>query len=121
MPKFEQVWQQIREIASLSPVIHTLSQKVPNKIIHVDEDAIFVVSERTDREREVEKKMFQMFWEVLEQQGQMVQEDVPYPLHGRIIMAILARLPYVEYSLKPQTLYLMQKRTHEIGTIRERQ
>lgn len=124
--EFEQAWQQIQEIVSSTPVVHTLSRRVPNRIIYSDENVIIVESERpakseTPQERKLKKEKFRQFWKVLTQQGQMVQEDVrEYHGVGRIIMAFLARLPYVEYSLQPQTLYLMLTATHEIGTIRER-
>jgi hypothetical protein len=116
---FEHVWQQILEIARKRDEICTISQGVPNKILFVHKNAIVVSSERTGNPRYLTKANFIRCWTVLVENGQL---SIP-PVHvgnERIILALLARLPNVEYSTKPkQTLYFMPWNTHPIGTKRE--
>lgn len=121
---FEQVWQQILEIArrKKNEGIYTLSQdkrRAHNQIVSVMENAIDVVSEKTREQRKLPKRDFRRCWKVLIEDGQL---SIP-PVHvwnERIIMAFLAYLPNVEYSTRPQTLYLMPIDTHPKGTRRER-
>jgi len=125
MLDFEQVWQDIRHVASSKTPIYTLSQKVPNDVLSCNESSIVVKSRRTKRPRELKKKMFQQFWEMLVEQGQMNGDEFfehtrRLPWHGCIIMAFLAHLPHVEYSLNPLTLHFVQNETRELGTTRQR-
>ena len=121
MTNFEQVWQQILQIARTREEICTLGNRrrgVRNQIVSVHEDGITVVSERTGTKRKLRRRDFQRCWEVLIEDGQL---SIP-PVHvgnERIIMAFLAHLPNVEYSHEPQTLHLMPYDTHTLGTKRE--
>ncbi len=118
---FEDVWKDILEVARIKKDtgIQTLTRKILNKIVSVREDAIYVMSEATGNIRKLSKSDFKECWNALIKNGKL---SIP-PVHvwnERIIMAFLAHLPYIEYSLNPQTLYLMPTATHPLGTIKRR-
>ncbi len=37
---------------------------------------------------------------------------------GSIIVSFLARLPYIEHSIKPRVLHLVDSDTHALGTLK---
>ena len=121
MTDFERVWQQILEVARTIGEITTLTHKVSNQVVSVAEEAIVVKSKRTEQPRQLAKSMFRRVYDTLTIHRQIMckrDEDVLVS-HQRIIMAFLAHLPNVEYSIRPQTLYLMPTNTHPLGTMRE--
>ena len=120
---FDKVWKDLLELASSKESISTLSQHVSNDIKPFSSKSIIVVSERTLIRRFLRKERFRLFWSVLKQKGSLVRENIPASKRmyvGRIIFSILAHLPYVEYELKPQRLYLMQNSSHPLGTLKKR-
>ncbi len=120
---FDKVWKDLLELANSKESIPTLSQQVSNDIKSFSSKGIIVVSERTLNSRVLRKERFRLFWSVLKQKGSLVREDIPATKRmyvGRIIFSFLAHLPYIEYELKPQRLYLMQNNTHPLGTLKKR-
>ena len=105
IPDFEEVWEEILEIARMKDSIKTLDMRVENEIISVKSDRIMVVSERTGKERPVRKEDVKMDWEILASKGSLqIGEENSW--HGSIVAAFLAELPFVGYTLRPRTLYL---------------
>ena len=105
IPDFEDVWGEILEIARRKASIKTLGMCVENEIISVESDRIMVVSERTGKERPVRKEDVKMDWEILANKG-LLQKGEEKSWHGSIVAAFLAELPFVDYTLRPRTLYL---------------
>ena len=105
IPDFEDVWEEILEIARRKASIKTLGMRVENEILSVKSDKIMVVSERTGKERPVRKEDVKMDWEILASKGSLqIGEEKSW--HGSIVAAFLAELPFVDYTLRPRTLYL---------------
>lgn len=105
IPDFEDVWEEILEIARRKVSIETLGMRVENEILSVKSDRIMVVSERTGKERPVRKEDVKMDWEILASKGTLqIGEEKSW--HGSIVAAFLAELPFVGYTLRPRTLYL---------------
>lgn len=118
--EFEKVWQQILRCAREKGEISTLDRRILNRIVSFAENAVYVVSEKTKRQRCISKRDFQRCWNVLIENGRL---SIP-PVHvwnERIIMAFLAHLPCVEFSLRPLTLYLTPKDTHPLCTTRKKE
>ena len=121
---FDEVWRDLREVASQKEKIRTLTQQVPNRIVSVTDSSITVVSERgSGGKRELTRQRFEDFWSKLSEQKSLnFMKDIPESLYrpvGAIIIAFLAHLPCVEYTIKPRVLYLMENATHDLGTTQE--
>jgi hypothetical protein len=118
----DSVWEDVTELAGKSKTISTLSRGVKNTILGVHPEKITLRSELTKKEREILKEEFGMFWEMLSRKKELrFPHDVKDPAMvraGSIIISFLARLPYVEHSVKPRALYLMDKDTHALGTLK---
>ncbi|MCS7385194.1 MAG: hypothetical protein NDF55_00445 [archaeon GB-1867-005] len=124
MDSFEYVWRDILQIAKKLSSISTLGLGVTVKIEDVKDDRIIVYSERTGKRRVLKKERFKPFWNALLRRGSLNYKKDLKPSDwagaGAIIIAFLARLPYIEYSLQPCILYLKSENTHSIGTLKER-
>jgi hypothetical protein len=116
------VWDDITKLAKTSKDISTLSRGVKNKILSVHPDKITLRSELTKSERTVLKEEFSHFWKILRAKKKLhFPKDVTDPKlvrAGSIIISFLARLPYIEHGVKPRVLYLMDKDTHDMGTLK---
>jgi len=119
---FESVWNDIVEVAKRRDSISTLSRGVKNRIVNVKDDMITLRSELTKKERSLMKEEFRRFWEILYGEGKLnFLKDIKDPKLvrvGSVIISFLARLPNVEHQLKPRVLYLMDKNTHNQGTLK---
>lgn len=130
---FEQVWQQILEVAEINEKkgIYTLgrdvhSRGVHNQIVEINENYIVVISEKPlkspkQKRRKLKKEGFQCLWNTLRKRGQLdvydIKEECNKQYHqktGRIMMAFLAQLESlvkVDWPINPvskrrrQTLY----------------
>lgn len=111
VPEFESVWKEILRIARENRKIPTLDRNVINEIRNVTHNSIRVVSETKRRERTLKREQFKIAWEFLVEHGILgLEEAASLGLIGvrSIMFAILARLPYVEYSTRPLTLRLRE-------------
>ena len=115
-------WDDITKLAKTSKNISTLSRGVKNKILSVHPDKIILRSELTKSERTVLKEEFSHFWKILNAKKKLhFPKDIQDPKlvrAGSIIISFLARLPYIEHGVKPRVLYLMDKNTHDMGTLK---
>jgi hypothetical protein len=118
----ESVWHDITSLAGKDKTITTLSRGVKNKILAVKPDKIVLRSELTKTERSVLKEEFQHFWSILSRQKKLrFPHDIKDPKMiraGSIIISFLARLPYIEHSVKPRVLHLADSNTHPMGTLK---
>jgi hypothetical protein len=116
------VWDDITKLAKSTKNISTLSRGVKNKIMSVHPDKIMLRSELTKTERTILKEEFGHFWDVLKAEKKLhFPKDIQDPKlvrAGSIIISFLARLPYIEHSVKPRMLYLMDQDTHDFGTLK---
>lgn len=116
------VWDDITKLAKTSRSISTLSRGVKNKVLSVHPDKITLRSELTKSERTVLKEEFSHFWDILRAKKKLhFPKDITDPKlvrAGSIIISFLARLPYIEHGVKPRVLYLMEKDTHDMGTLK---
>ena len=96
-----------------------IDRGIRNEIVSVTGNTIFVASEKTKRRRLLPKADFRRCWNILTQNGQL---SIP-PVHvwnERIVMAFLAHLPCVEYSIRPLTLHFVLENTHPSCTTLKR-
>lgn len=101
----EEVWEEILDIARRKDSIQTLGLELNNEIIAIKPDKIIVISERTGKERPVRKEDVRMDWEILASKGSLrIGEEKSW--HGSIVAEFLAELPFIDYTLRPRTLYL---------------
>ncbi|MBN2330854.1 MAG: hypothetical protein JXC85_03495 [Candidatus Aenigmarchaeota archaeon] len=118
----EAVWEDITQLANTSKSVSTLSRGVKNKVLSVHPDRIILRSELTKSERTLLKEEFSHFWGILRAKKKLhFPKDIQDPKlvrAGSIIISFLARLPYIEHSVKPRMLHLMDKDTHDMGTLK---
>lgn len=121
---FDETWKKIVEMVEKKGFIETLSRGVKNKILQAGSNGFKIRSEITKSERFLDKKEFMYFWNLLQRKGKLdIAKDIQDPRLlriGSVIISVLARLPNVEHDLKPRILYLMDKNTHNIGTLKRR-
>lgn len=121
---FENVWKDIIEIAEKYGHIDTLSRGISNKILEIGSNGMKIRSEITKKERFIAKDEFRHFWNVLQGKGKLdLAKDIQDPRLlrlGSVIISFLARLPNVEHGLKPRILYLLENKTHNLGTLKRR-
>ena len=100
---FEQVWRELSEILNKKAVF-TLERKVRNVILKVTEDKITRWSERAQsgEQSDISKREFRQVWEELMDQGEASTSGDPH----RIVYAIMAELPYVEYVPQQKVIRL---------------
>lgn len=91
---FDQVWRELSEILNKKAVF-TLERKERNVILKVTEDKITRWAEKAQsgRPSHISRREFRQVWEELRDQG---EASTSGDLH-RIVYAIMAELPYVEY------------------------
>jgi len=107
------VWQELRENLAQQPYVRTLSQRVINEIVRVNEDAITVRSEKSLNERTVEMRTFKVWWDHLVANGSASlspgDPNNPDPWHSRIVGAIIAEcLPERVKVLNSKTIGLLR-------------
>ena len=110
---FEEVWQDIIDNLNVGEEVYTLTQRVRNRITDVGRDSITVMSERTKKERKLLKRDFKPFVDYLLNRGSLdFMHDLPesdWRHKGAIIIAILAKLDYVDYETRPRRLFLRNR------------
>ncbi len=118
----DHMWKDVMNLARSVKTVSTLSRGVKNKILYVHPDRIVLKSELTKAERSIHKDDFQHFWKILSAKKKLhFPKDISDPKMvraGSVIISFLARLPYVEHSVKPRMLHLMDEDTHEMGTLK---
>lgn len=123
-PSFESVWRDVTGIAKKRKNISTLSKKSSNTIDSVSKSFIKMREGRNRKLITIRKGEFQSYWNVLSRKGVLnfVKDIKGRPLirKGSLIISFLARLPSVEFTLRPRVLHLMPKNTHKLGTLKRR-
>jgi len=118
----EAVWRDLTALAGSRKSITTLSRGIRNRILDVRSDRIVLRSDLTKKERHVLKDEFRHFWEILNSRKKLhFPQDIKDPKMvraGSIIISFLARLPYIEHSVKPRVLYFTGRDTHSLGTLK---
>ena len=116
------VWKDILKLAKGNKSISTLSRGIKNSILKVHPDRIVLRSEMTKTERSVMKEEFHHFWNILSRQKKLrFPHDIKEPQMVRAgsgVVSFLARLPYIEHSIKPRVLHLVDSDTHALGTLK---
>lgn len=123
---FATVWSHLADHFRTERVIHTLSRGAENRVTW-SEEGIHVTTDRgTDT---VPQSFFEMAWQALKQHGIISVDELPGQARFRstAVSAILAQLPYVDYTTYPKTsLFLTTHRftnaelanTFKVGTQR---
>ena len=110
---FEEVWQDIIDNLNVGEEVYTLTQRVRNRVTYVGRDSITVMSERTGKERKLKKRDFKPFVEhLLNRRSLDFMQDLSESVwrhKGAIIIAILAKLDYVDYETRPRRLFLRNR------------
>lgn len=123
-PAFDRAWTQIVGVARRRKSIPTLSSKAESRIVDVKANSISVREGKRKRLVVLKKSEFHQFWKVLTKRGVLnFAKDIrgrALIRKGSVIVSFMARLPFVEFTLRPRVLHLMPKQTHRPGTIRRR-
>jgi hypothetical protein len=92
---FEQMWDELSAMLYPGKVIFTLEDRVRNEIVEVKPGSIrrLSASSPTGRPSKVGRWAFERVWGELETKGEARTSSHP----PRIVYAIMAELPYVEY------------------------
>lgn len=100
-PDFEQVWADLEELIGDGRTVHTLSRKAPNRLRWLG-DSIAVTTDRSTDP--LPRSMFEEAWEALAEEGIVFADRMPGSSRYRnaAVSAILAMLPYVDYTLHPR-------------------
>lgn len=109
---FEDMWTDILEVMQNRDFVETLSRKVRNEIVEVEDSRIIVRSEETHNERRLHKETFRPFCTRLLDHGSLdfvsdIQKSKWIGV-GAVIVAIISLLPYVEYRTEPRVLFLKE-------------
>lgn len=123
---FETVWFHLAELIQSEKLILTLSRGTPNRVSWREEG----IQVTTDRGTElISKPVFELAWQALKEREIISVNDFPGEARYRstAISAVLAQLPYVDYTTYPKTtLFLTSHRftnaelaqTFKVGTQR---
>lgn len=113
---FNEVWQEIKKLEDKD--IFTLRYHYKNHIMKVNETGLITNPEKSryPHTHPVDKGAFETVWRTLLTKRYFVPaEDGGYHL----VCACLALLPEVEYSLKPETIWLSENK-HEFRKLVEK-
>jgi hypothetical protein len=83
------VWEELRANAARQQRVQTVTRKVANEIIMVEERGIIVRSRQTRRERFVPAAQFEILWHHLTAKGLVFLSEIPKIEHGSVVLAIL--------------------------------
>lgn len=99
---FDVVWTTLRDLVFSDPVVNTFAQGEIRKLSW-QQKAIDVSTNRGTKQ--LPRAMFEATWDVLRQQGILRVEEFPDTASSQssVIGAILAQLPYVDYTTYPKT------------------
>ena len=108
------VWNKIHSLSCQT--VYTLDQHVKNEILDFGANGMRRHSERKKKPSFVPRQKFEAVWEKLKKDGKCQRNKRVAP---SIVYACLAHLECIEYSLKPETLWLSENR-HPFGEVKER-
>ena len=107
---FKKIWNDLIEIFDEGEVIYTLARKCPNEITSVDNDGIWVMTEKSSPNSElVPKWMFEKAIIYLIEYGNMSNDTLLNQFNVKrssFVMAALSRLEYIDYETNPLRIYL---------------
>jgi len=109
---FEEIWQKLISHLHVGEIVYTLSQRVPNTLLYVGQDAIEVSSERTGNVRYLKREDFGPYVERLVMEGSLNFMELPkseWIGKGAIIIALLATLDFISYETNPRRLMLKNR------------
>lgn len=120
MSKWLEIWRTLRENLKNQPTcplhpnwpyVETLSQRVPNDLLAVEESGIRVRSHRTSNEDFIEENRFKVWWFHLLKNGSASlypgASNNPHPWRSRLVGAIIATgLPQQIKVASPDTIEL---------------
>lgn len=101
-----EVWQDLLQSLAAENLIVNLSREKFYEVVKIDAESILVT---TDSYRHlVDPDWIKAAWDILASQGQLTPTDLPDSSASRtdLILALLARLPYIKSSSAPPQLYL---------------
>lgn len=103
---FNEIWNEIIKTVHAGDVIYTLAQNNPNIILDINRNGIVIQND--DEPKLVKKEWIKAAWSVFAENGQLIANDIPGQgaFRSSFIMALLAKLRYVEYTVDPIRLYL---------------
>jgi hypothetical protein len=111
---FEDIWRDIKKLQNKD--VFTLRRHQKNHIVGVDETGLRTIRGKSDFPYPITKGAFETVWRKLITNDRYIPvEDGGY----HIICACIALISEVEYSLKPVTIWLSEKR-HEFGKLSEK-
>jgi len=99
---FSRVWADLGRIIGSGIGVRTLARGVVNRVNWLGDDGIQVITDRGSDT--LPKSMFEDTWDTLVRRGILAADDMPSPARFRstAICAILAQLPYVDYTTYPR-------------------
>ena len=108
---FEKIWNDLGEVLDEEKTIHTLAKNCPNEIIDIDNDGIWVMTEKSSPNSEqVPRWMFKRAIEYLIEHGSLSNSTLVKSLNVKrssFVMAALSRLDYIGYEINPLRIFLI--------------
>lgn len=107
---FSEAWREILKYAKSHQFVETLAKNNRNDIISADNNEIIVISYEPlnkPTRRTLERKYFQLVWNILEIRGSVSSKDITV-LSGRrmVILALIARALSLRHTTRPVRIYL---------------
>lgn len=108
---FQEVWNDLIDVLDREKVIYTLAIRRYNKITGIDNDGIFVMTEKSSPNSEpVPKGMFEKAITYLIEHGSLSNDTLLNELNvmrSSFVMAALSRLEYIGYETNPLRIFLI--------------
>lgn len=103
----EQLWSEVKGMKGLT--LHTLDRHNPFEVIAVTESSVTVVPKSTGKERPISREGMESAYRHLTITGRLTLEEIEKdftPRNPVYTAAILAKMPGVQYKLKPIRLLI---------------
>ena len=106
----QKVWNDLIDVLELENVIYTLARRLPNEITEIDNDGIWVMTERSSPNSElVPKSMFEEAITYLIEHSSISNKVLLNELNVKrssFVLAALSSLEYVGHEIKPLRIFL---------------
>jgi hypothetical protein len=107
---FEKVWNDLIDVLEKHPIIHTLVRRKPNRVTSIDEDGIWVITERSTPDSHlVPKWMFREAIVHLMKHSELSNLTLLNTLNVKrssFVLAALSKLDYIDYKTDPLRVIL---------------
>lgn len=116
---FDRVWSDLQSVVVSRGTVHTLAQGVPNQVRWIESKGIEIATKQGVEI--LPRSMFEQSWQTLVQMGLIAADHLPGEARFRstAICALLAQLPYVDYTIHPRTTLFLTSHSFTHGQLVE--